>query len=420
MAQDLHTFRTVKPPVVAHPATHCGIYEPGQFLQTLIVARGGHPPLADGDPNRFGGFGAHRRKKAHKILSPTILRSPRLEGVPKKIELNRFRVPRPIIILAINDAGLGFMKFQTALQESIMDGFQYRTSLPLTSAMDDGTVRITLELDRPILPPHPEIKRIMQEEIGQQRTDDSALRRASCPLLQSAICLLHGSTKPPRNIQPQPWAVGVVCHSTLNQVMWNGIKERFDVQINDPVSIPAALSRHPHSVECRLPGPIAVRVRMELRFHQRLQHHLHHGLCDAIADSWNAKRALAAVILRYLHEPHRRRKIRTRRHPIPDLIKVVLQVLLECRQRLAIHTGNTSVCLHPLVRFPNELLRNYIRLCFRHEFLPLLVDPYPRPDRRVPSLHPRYWVSSLQRTRPPLRLASVRSSSWVLHLDFSL
>jgi len=43
-----------------------------------------------------------------------------------------------------------------------------------------------------------------------------------------------------------------------------------------------------------------------------------------------------------------------------------------------------------------------------------------RPDRRAPSLHPHYRISSLPRTRPPLRLASVLCSSWDCHLEVSL
>ena len=153
---------------------------------------------------------------------------------------------------------------------------------PLASAVDDSIVGIALELELRELPPHPQIKRIVQEEIGQQWTDDSAfcgVPLLRCSRVPSVFCT--GSTKPPRNIQLHPWAFGVVCHSTLGQVMWNGIKESFDIQVNDPVCVPAALPCNTNRIERRLAGPIAVRVRMELRFHQRLQHHLHHGLCNA-------------------------------------------------------------------------------------------------------------------------------------------
>ena len=159
--------------------------------------------------------------------------------------------------------------------------------------------------------------------------------------------------------------------------MRNGIKERFDVQIDDPVGRPASLPRHSHRVERRLAGAIAVRVRMELRFHQRLQDHLHHGLRHAIRHGRNAQRARAAVVLRDLDEPHGRRKVRARRHPIPDLVEIALQVLLERRQRLAIHARSSSVRLHPLIRFPHELLRNLHKAWPQTSAPPLAGWPIP-------------------------------------------
>src|SRR5215471_5435328 len=123
-------------------------------------------------------------------------------------------------------------------------------------------------------------------------------------------------------------------------------------------------------------------------------------------------RRCAASVLLYLDKPHRRRKVRARRHSIPDLVKVALQILLERRQRHTIHACSTSVRLDPLIGFPNELLRNVIRLCFRHRFLPLLVGRHPPLESRVPLLCPHYQASSLVLTRPSLGLASVLGSSW--------
>src|SRR6185436_2670374 len=116
----------------------------------------------------------------------------------------------------------------------------------------------------------------------------------------------------------------------------------------------------------------------------------------------------------------RRGEVRPRRHPVPDLVKVTLQILLKCRQRLPIHTRCPTVRLHPLVRFPDELLRNVVRLCLRHRLLPSLVDLYPWPVRWAPSLHPHYQASSLRRAHPSLRPASVLGSSWGNHLEVSL
>src|SRR5262249_46284348 len=202
--------------------------------------------------------------------------------------------------------------------------------------------------------------------------------------------------------------------------MRNGIKEGFDVQIYNPIEHPASLPRHPNRIQRRPARTVTVRVGVEVRFHHRLQHHLCYCLRHAVRDSRNAERPLAASILLYLDKPHGRRDVRSRRHPIPDLVKVALQILLERRQRHAIHARSTSVRLYPLVGFPDELLRNVVRLCFRHRLLPLLVGRSPPLESRVPLLCPHYQASSLIRTRPSLGLASVLGSSWVCHLEVSL
>src|SRR3954454_2756825 len=63
---------------------------------------------------------------------------------------------------------------------------------------------------------------------------------------------------------------------------------------------------------------------------------------------------------------------------------------------------------------------NRKRLCLRHRLLPSLVGRPPRPECRVPSLRRRYPASTVLRTRPPLRLASVLGSSGVCPLEVSL
>ena len=65
-------------------------------------------------------------------------------------------------------------------------------------------------------------------------------------------------------------------------------------------------------------------------------------------------------------------------------------------------------------------LWNRKRPCLRHRLLPSLVGRPPRPECRVPSLRRRYPASTVLRTRPPLRLASVLGSSGVCPLEVSL
>ena len=65
------------------------------------------------------------------------------------------------------------MKLQTALLKAATDSLQHLTGLLLCPAMDDRIVRIALESDTREVPLHPDIERIVQKEISQQRTDYS-------------------------------------------------------------------------------------------------------------------------------------------------------------------------------------------------------------------------------------------------------
>ena len=131
--------------------------------------------------------------------------------------------------------------------------------------------------------------------------------------------------------------------------------------------------------------------------------------------------ACLRFFLRYLDESNGRRKVQARRHPIPDLVQIRFQVLLECCQRLPIHTRSTAVRFDPLVRSPNELLRNIVRLCLRHRLLPFRVDLWSSARLSDPFAPPALlgFIATASRPVPPC-LASVLGSSWVHHLEFSL
>jgi len=108
--------------------------------------------------------------------------------------------------------------------------------------------------------------------------------------------------------------------------------------------------------------------------------------------------------------PHRRRKVGPRRHPIPDLVQVVLQIGFELFDRLPVHPGGTLVRLNALVRLPHEPLRNVKRLILRIR-LAHSCPPRPRPVVRAnkPQMSqplrstPITGASSLLRAGPPAR-----------------
>jgi hypothetical protein len=173
-----------------------------------------------------------------------------LEGVAEEVELDMLVLPRPVVVLAVDDPGLLRVKLQATFRKPTPDGLQHRPRFLLAPAMDDRIVSISLEPNARIVPMHPRVvERIVQEQVGEQRTGDTSLRGAFRPLLVSPVRTFDGCTKPPPNIQSDPSKVSVMGHGTFDEIMRNGIKERPDIQIDDPIGLPATFPCHAHCVE---------------------------------------------------------------------------------------------------------------------------------------------------------------------------
>ena len=150
---------------------------------------------------------------------------------------------------------------------------------------------------------------------------------------------------------------------------------------------------------------------MEGRFHHRLQVQFGHRLSNPVSHRRNAQAPLASVFLRYRHRAYWWRKVRARRHAIPNPIEVVLQVLLEHLDRFSIDASRSLIRFDPFVRLPHDLLGNTERLCLTHWLLPLArltgaSSWMTRPLRSL-GLSP---TSPLLRVAPSLCLASIRWS----------
>ena len=140
-------------------------------------------------------------------------------------------------------------------------------------------------------------------------SEDATLRCAASRCLERPVLHLHRGSQPPGHIEPDPRKVCVMGDGTFDQIMRNGPKEVLDVQVDDPIGVPAPLPRNTDRIQRRLAGPITVRVGMEHWFHSRLERHLHDCLRHTVPDCRDAERALTAIVLRYLHAPHRRRVV---------------------------------------------------------------------------------------------------------------
>ena len=138
----------------------------------------------------------------------------------------------------------------------------------------------------------------------------------------------------------------------------------------------------------------------------------------AVSDRRNAERSQAAPALGYLDEPHRRRVIRTRRHPVPDLVQVFPQgpPRTPPRKRHQRHPPRGSPV--PVGRRSQiSLLRNFEWLCLRQRLLPSLVDRRLRLESRGPFAPPALpgFVANTNPSRPcaPLRYsAPCGSAAW--------
>src|SRR3954447_8615216 len=136
-AEHLNAPRAIEPLVVVQPAPHHRVRKASQILQALVIPGGRHPPAADGLPDRRRSLGADRRQEAHEVSPPPVLRPSRLEGVAEEVERDVFVLPRPVVILAVDDPGLRGMKLQTAFRQATPDRLQHSPRLRLAPAMDE-------------------------------------------------------------------------------------------------------------------------------------------------------------------------------------------------------------------------------------------------------------------------------------------
>src|SRR5258708_4275141 len=131
---------------------------------------------------------------------------------------------------------------------------------------------------------HPPVEHIMQKQVRQQWTHYAPLWCSRHARLHPSILHLNRGLQPALDIEQHPTAVRVFAECPEQKLMIDTVEESLDVEINDPVGAPAALSLRPHGVDCRSARSVSVRVRMEPRFQQRLKIPADNFLGDAVGD----------------------------------------------------------------------------------------------------------------------------------------
>src|SRR6266849_6718851 len=414
MTEDRVQRGPIEAPVVLNPTTEDRIPHARQVVNGFVAPQG-QPPA----PHLLAHLGhrvrAHRRREVDEELAPSILRPPRAKRIPQEVEPFLGIPARPVVILAIDETRLAGMDFQSTLREPTSDALQDLLRLRLCPAVRDNIICIPLERHLRMHATHPVVEREVQKNIRHQRTHHTALRGPLRTRHQRPILQLGGSVEPPLEIEENPRAPRILPHRAKHQFVVEIIEEAADVQVYDPGITPASLPRGSDGIERGLARPITIGVWMEGRFHLRLQIQFGHRLSNPVGDRGNAQAPLASVFLRYRHRADWWRKVRSRRHAIPNSIEVVLQVFLEHLDRFRIDASRSLIRFDPFVRLPHDLLGNTERLRLTHRLLPLArltgaSSWMTRPLRSI-GFSP---TSPLLRVAPSLCLASIRWSSGFL------
>src|SRR5665648_145869 len=180
LAQNWVKRRLVVAAIVVNPAMEDWIEHPGQVVESLIAPQV-ESPTPHSAAHRLGGFITHCGTEVDEVLTPTILRPPGTKRESQKIKLLGGVMASSIIILAIDQLGLSRMKLQLALSQPSGNRLPQCPSFRFCLAVDHHIIGISHKRILWISPPHPFIKSIVQEQVGEQRADHPALRRALLP-----------------------------------------------------------------------------------------------------------------------------------------------------------------------------------------------------------------------------------------------
>ncbi len=104
----------------------------------------------------------------------------------------------------------------------------------------------------------------------RRRGDCRALRATTVSRYQAPILPLHWGFQPPLHVKRNPDQVRVLPYRSHDELVVQGVEEGFDVQVYDPVRLPAPFPAGCHCVQRRAARSISIRVGVKDRFHLRL------------------------------------------------------------------------------------------------------------------------------------------------------
>jgi hypothetical protein len=172
MAHNEVENRPVVEPVVVDPTPKGGI------RQLREVAKGEIAPKVKAPAPHFlvdrrGRLRADRWVEADEHLPAVAFGQSRLKRVAEKVKFHIRIGAAPTVILAVGDLRLLRMQRQETSGETLLDRILEVRCLRFRTTVANHVVRVTLERDVREFPAHPEIERIVEIEICQNRTSDA-------------------------------------------------------------------------------------------------------------------------------------------------------------------------------------------------------------------------------------------------------
>jgi len=124
--------------------------------------------------------------------------------------------------------------------------------------MDHLIVGIAAEPHTPQMFGDPSVEGIVQEQVGQQRAYDTALRRALRPLNLLTFRRFQGCFEPALDIQQHSGSLAVLANCPYQQFMVDIVEQSFDVKLDHPVVLPTASPDQGNRIMRRAPGSVTV------------------------------------------------------------------------------------------------------------------------------------------------------------------
>ena len=131
------------------------------------------------------------------------------------------------------------MQFEFAGPEPFPDAIKHVFRLASALAVKHGVVGVPGEPNAGQMPRHPEIERVMQEQIGQDRRNDAALRRALVARLKLPFHALHRRSQPTLDVEQNPGFLTVLAQSRHQEAVIEIVEQPSDVELHHPVLVPA-------------------------------------------------------------------------------------------------------------------------------------------------------------------------------------